>query len=92
LQKLFQIKNFGFLKYFLGIKVVRSKKSILLSQKKYILDLFSEVEMLKYRSIDSPLDVNTNMLSDQGELLENAGRYMRLVKKLNYMTVIRPAW
>ena len=80
------------MKYFLGIEVDRSKKSILLSQRKYVLDLLSESGMLRCRSINSPMDVNTNMLSDQGELLENAGRYMRLVKKLNYMTVIRPAW
>ena len=46
--------------------------------------------MLKCRSIDSPMDVNTKLLPDQGELLEDVGRYRRLVRKLNYLTVIRP--
>ena len=41
LQKHFQIKNLGSLKSFLGIKMTRSKKDILLSQKKYVLDLLS---------------------------------------------------
>jgi len=39
LQKQFQTKDLGSLKYFLGIKMVRSKKGILLSQGKYVLDL-----------------------------------------------------
>jgi len=78
------------LKNFLGIEVLRSKKSILLSQRKYVLDLLSEVEILGCRSIDSPMDVNTKLLSDQGEFLENTGQNRRLVEKLNYLTVTRP--
>jgi len=34
--------------------------------------------------------VNTKMLPDQGELLENAGRYRRLTEKLNYLMVTTP--
>ena len=39
--------------------------------------------MLKCKSIDSPMDVNTKLLPDQRELLEDAGRYRRLVGKLD---------
>ena len=70
--------------------MTRSKKDILLSQKKYVLDLLSEVGMLKCRSINSPMDVNTKLLPDQGELLEDAGRYKRLMGKLKYLMVSRP--
>jgi len=52
--------------------------------------LLSEAEMLGCRSTDSPMDVNTKPLPDQGEFLENIGRYRRLVRKLNYLTVIGP--
>ena len=69
--------------------MAKSKKGILLSQRKYVLDLLSEAEMLGCRSIDSPMDVNTKLLPDQGKLLENARQYRRLVRKLNYLTVIR---
>ena len=34
--------------------------------------------------------MNTKLLPDKEELLENAGRYRRLVEKLNYLTVTRP--
>jgi len=46
--------------------------------------------MLGYRSIDSLMDVNMKLLSDQWELLEDIERYKRLVGKLNYLTATRP--
>ena len=42
----FHTKNLGMLKYFLGIEVMRSKCGIFLSQKKYVLDLLSEIGKL----------------------------------------------
>lgn len=39
----FKMKNLGELKNFLGIKVGRSKQSIFLSQRKYVLDLLLEL-------------------------------------------------
>ena len=41
LQKKFNTKDLGPLKYFLGIEIVRSSHGIALSQRKYVLDLLS---------------------------------------------------
>ena len=49
--------------------MARSKKEIFLSPRKYILDLFSEAEILGYKSIDSLMNVNTKLLPDQGSFL-----------------------
>lgn len=38
----FEIKDLGSLRYFLGMKVARSKKRNVVSQHKYILDLLTE--------------------------------------------------
>jgi len=46
--------------------------------------LLSEAEMLGCKSIDSSINVNTKLLSDQGKLLEDVRRYMSLVG--NYTT------
>jgi len=68
--------------------VVRFKKGILLLERKYVLDLFLKTGMLGCRSSDSPIDVNTKLLPDQRELIEDVGWYMRFVGKLTYLTVI----
>ena len=69
LQKHFQTKDLGSLKYFLGIEVARSKRGVLPLQRKYIPNLLSEAGMLKCKSIDSPMNVNTKLLTDQGSFL-----------------------
>ena len=68
--------------------MVRFKKGILLSERKYVLDLSLKTGMLGCRSSDSPIDVNTKLLPDQRELIEDVGWYMRFVGKLTYLTVI----
>lgn len=40
LHKQFKVKHLGELRYFLGIKVLRSHQGILLNQRKYTLELF----------------------------------------------------
>jgi len=46
LSKEFEVEDLGQLKYFLGIEVARSPKGIVLSQRKYVLDLLNETGML----------------------------------------------
>ena len=77
------------LKYFLGIEVMRSKRGIFLSQRKYVLDLLSEIGKLAAKPGHSPMAQSLN-LTREGELFEDLERYRRLVRKLNYFTVTRP--
>ena len=42
-QSQFHTKNLGMLRYFLGIEVMRRKHEIFLSQRKYVLNLLSEI-------------------------------------------------
>ena len=42
LGKAFEVKDLGPLRYFIGIEIVRSQKGIVLSQRKYVLDLLAE--------------------------------------------------
>ncbi|XP_070052819.1 secreted RxLR effector protein 161-like [Nicotiana tomentosiformis] len=86
----FQTKDLGRLKYFLGIEVAQSSSGIVISQRKYALDILEETGMMGCRPIDSPMDPNAKLLPGQKELLRDPTRYWRLVGKLNYLTVTRP--
>jgi hypothetical protein len=58
LSKEFEVKDLGQLRYFLGIKIARSPKGIVLSQRKYVLDLLSDVGMLGCRVASTPIEKN----------------------------------
>lgn len=60
----FEMKIFGRLKYFLGMEVARSRQSIFLSQRKYVLDLLDETGMLECKPVDTPLIQNNNSLGE----------------------------
>ena len=86
----FQTKDLGKLKYFLGIKVAQSNSRVVISQRKYTLDILTDTGMLDYKPVDTPMDPNVKLVPSQGELLRDLGRYRRLVGKLNYLTITRP--
>nr|CAN78142.1 hypothetical protein VITISV_015958 [Vitis vinifera] len=86
----FQTKDLGKLKYFLGIEIAQSSSGVVLSQRKYALDILEETGMLDYKPVDTLMDPNVKLVPGQGEPLGDPGRYRRLVGKLNYLTITRP--
>lgn len=86
----FEIKDLGALRYFLGMEVVWSKKGIVVSQRKYIMDLLKETCMSGCKPADTPMDPNVK-LGEQGKGVPvETGRYQRLVGKLIYLSHTRP--
>ncbi|RVW65705.1 Retrovirus-related Pol polyprotein from transposon RE2 [Vitis vinifera] len=86
----FHTKDLGKLKYFLGIEIAQSSSGVVLSQRKYALDILEETGMLDCKSVDTPMDPNIKLVPGQGEPLGDLGRYRRLVGKLNYLTITCP--
>ncbi|RVX05085.1 Retrovirus-related Pol polyprotein from transposon RE2 [Vitis vinifera] len=50
----FQTKDLGKLKYFLGIEIAQSSSGVVLSQRKYALDILEETGMLDCKPVDTP--------------------------------------
>jgi len=48
----FQTKDLGSPKYLLGIEVAQSKDRVLISQRKYAIDILQETRMIDYRPVD----------------------------------------
>ncbi|KAK8957729.1 hypothetical protein KSP39_PZI001285 [Platanthera zijinensis] len=93
LNSVFQTKDLGPLRYFLGLKVARRPDGLTLSQRKYCLDLLHDAGLSGCKPSDNPMDVKHKLCaqaSDSDLLLQNPEYYRRLVGKLIYLTVTRP--
>ncbi|MCO5605807.1 hypothetical protein L7F22_059991 [Adiantum nelumboides] len=84
------MKDLGDLRYFLGIEMMRSEGGIWLLQKKYGLDMLMKYGMADCRSISTLLDQNLKLRIDEGEVLDDARMYRKIVSSLIYMTISRP--
>ena len=58
----FQTKDLWKLKYFLGIEIAQSSSGVVISQRKYALDILEENGMLDCKPIDTPMDPNVKLV------------------------------
>jgi len=86
----FHTKDLGKLIYFLGIEIAQSNIGIVISRRKYALDILEEIGLMNSKSVDTPMDPNVKLLPNPREPLSDSEKYRRLVGKLNYLTVTRP--
>jgi Reverse transcriptase (RNA-dependent DNA polymerase) len=89
LGKEFEVKDLGQLRYFLGIEIARGAERIVLSQRKYVLDLLAETGMLGCRLAVAPIDQKLKLSAEAGEPVDRE-RYQRLVGRLIYLSHTRP--
>ncbi|XP_047270440.1 uncharacterized mitochondrial protein AtMg00810-like [Capsicum annuum] len=99
LHRQFKIKDLGELKYFLGIEVLRPKQGVLLNQRKYILELISEIGLAGAKPVLTLLESNIKLALVEYDkvggisgdmVVQDATLYQRLVGKLMYATITRP--
>ncbi|XP_070044865.1 uncharacterized mitochondrial protein AtMg00810-like [Nicotiana tomentosiformis] len=100
LHRSFKMKDLGELRYFLGIEFARSAEGILMSQRKYALEMISEVGLGGSKPKETPMEQNLKLTSvnfdacvttnTTDEILEDRGRFQKLVGKLLYLTITRP--
>jgi histone deacetylase 1/2 len=89
----FVVKDLGQLHFFLGVEVTRpSAGGLLLSQRKYALELLRRSGMLKCKPAHTPMSASDKLSVLDGELLapDDATLYRSIVGGLQYLTVTRP--
>ncbi|RVX14100.1 Retrovirus-related Pol polyprotein from transposon RE1 [Vitis vinifera] len=91
LHESFTIKDLGELKYFLGIEVARSAKGIVLSQRKYALDVLKDSGFSGSKPVGFPMESSLKLTAnDSSPLLSDPASYRRLIGRLLYLTITRP--
>ena len=83
------MKDLGNLQYFLKMEVARNKNGISVSQRKYVLDLLKEIEMMGCRQVDTPIVANVKLNNKDDDHLVDKGQYPSLVEKLIYLAHTR---
>lgn len=99
LQQVFKMKDLGELRFFLGIEFARSEAGMVMHQRKYALELISEVGLAGARPAGTPIDMNVKLTSrqydeqtgqNQDDQLVDQSVYQKLIGKLLYLNMTRP--
>ncbi|XP_057452063.1 uncharacterized mitochondrial protein AtMg00810-like [Lotus japonicus] len=86
----FRLKVLGDMKYFLGLEIARSSQGIMLTQRKYTLQLLEDTGYLACKPQPLPMDPGLKLNSSDGDLLSDVTLYRRLIGRLMYLTISHP--
>ena len=81
-----EVKSLGPMKYFLSIEIAQSRKGLLMSQQKYIIDLPNEIKLLQFHTNDTPIDVNHKLTLNKDDPNIEMNSFKKLVEKFLYLS------
>jgi hypothetical protein len=84
------VKDLSKLNFFLGVEVTPLKSGLLLSQRRYILDLLKRTKMLEAKPISSPMSSSSSLSAFVRDPMEDPLIYRSTVGSLQYLSLTRP--
>jgi hypothetical protein len=76
--------------YLLGLEVWQSTKKIFLNQGKYAVKIMKRFDMLKCKSMYTPMETKLKLLVDTSLELVDATLYKQIIGSVMYLTNTRP--
>ena len=94
LSQQFEMKDLGYLSYFLGLEITHSTDGLYITQAKYAFKLLSRAGLTDSKTIDTPIEFNAHLTPSRergggGKPLSDPSLYRHLVGSLVYLTVTR---
>jgi len=86
----FEITDLGELSYFLGMEFIRTKKGIILHQRKYVREVLKMFRMLEFNPAASPIEANLKLEKGGEEEKVDATLFKQIVGSLRYLSNSRP--
>ena len=86
----FSIKDLGLLSYFLGVEAVPNKHGLLLSQRRFIMDLLTQTKMQDAKIVLTPIPTSSTLKLTLGSSLSDPTEYRKVVGSLQYLLITRP--
>ncbi|KAJ9538822.1 hypothetical protein OSB04_031555 [Centaurea solstitialis] len=90
LSQSFAIQDMGSLSYFLGIEVTNQGYDMILSQRKYILNLLQRTGLSNAKPVSSPMTTTANLALGDNARLADPVKYRKIVGALQYVTLSHP--
>lgn len=86
----FSVKDHEELHYFFGIEAKRSQNGLLLSQRRYILNLLERTNMTGAKPVSTPIATSPKFSLRSGTSLSDPTQYRQVVGSLQYLAFARP--
>ncbi|XP_019084254.1 PREDICTED: uncharacterized protein LOC109125913 [Camelina sativa] len=85
----FSVKDAEDLNYFLGLEAHRTSAGLHLSQRKYILDLLHQYNMINAKPVTTPMATSPKLTLTTGTPISDPTPYRKLVGSLQYLSFTR---
>jgi len=85
----FKMTDMGLLHFFSGIEVKQQEDGILISQKKYAIDILKRFKIMSATPLCTPIEIGLKLCKSENEESIDGTLYRSFIGSLMYLTAIR---